>query len=194
MYKYLRELWKKPKKNMPDIYREKLLTFRREPASLRIDKPTRLDRARSLGYKAKKGFVIIRQRVAKGGRKRTTDRGGRRSKHNRILKIADVSLQREAEQRAQKKHLNCEVLNSYLVAEDGHFKWYEVILIDRACPEIMNDKNIKSILMQKRRVYRGLTKAGRKSRGLMNKGKGTEKIRPSKTQNLKVRFKNLRKR
>ncbi|ALV62505.1 LSU ribosomal protein L15e [Thermococcus sp. 2319x1] len=31
----------------------------------------------------------------------------------------------------------------------------------------------------KGRVFRGLTSAGKRSRGLLNKGKGAEKVRPS---------------
>ena len=59
LYKYIKEIWKKPKKNMPDLWRERLIKWRREPVTVRIEKPTRLDKARSLGYKAIKGFVII---------------------------------------------------------------------------------------------------------------------------------------
>ncbi len=191
MYKYLREAWKKPSSLLGEIYRERLLQFRREPATVRIEKPTRLDRARSLGYKAKQGFVIVRQRVGKGGRKRKYNPGGRRSKHARIMKIVDVSLQREAEQRAQRKFMNCNVLNSYLVAEDGQYKWFEVIMVDTAHPQIYNDKNLMFLCTKKhsRRVYRGLTSSGKKSRGLRIKGKGAEKARPSRTQNRKVRKK-----
>ena len=32
----------------------------------RVEKPTRIDRARSLGYKAKPGFVVARAKVRKG--------------------------------------------------------------------------------------------------------------------------------
>ncbi len=44
-----------------DAWRKRLAEWRKEPAVLRIDRPTRIDRARSLGYKAKQGFLIVRQ-------------------------------------------------------------------------------------------------------------------------------------
>ena len=183
--KYIREIWKKPKANMPELYRERLLKWRREPVTVRIERPTRLDRARSLGYRAKQGFVIVRQRIGKGGRMREQFKSGRRSKHMRRLKIVSKNYAQIAEERAQKKYTNCEVLNSYWVAEDGHFKWYEIILVDKDSPQILKDKTIGWISkpQQRGRVFRGLTSAGRKSRGLRNKGKGAEKVRPSNRAN-----------
>ena len=74
-----------------------------------------------------------------------------------------------------------EVLNAYEVGKDGKHKWYEVILIDGKHPRINKDKRTSWILnpANKGRVFRGLTSAGKSSRGLRNKGKGAEKIRPS---------------
>ena len=91
------------------------------------------------------------------------------------------SYQTIAEIRAAKKYPNCEVLNSYWVAQDGLYYWHEIILVDRAAPEILADKNISWIAdkQHKGRVFRGLTSSSRKSRGLRHKGKGAEKIRPS---------------
>jgi large subunit ribosomal protein L15e len=92
-----------------------------------------------------------------------------------------ISIQRIAEQRASKKFPNCEVLNSYWVAEDGKHKYFEVILVDVNAPEILKDKEINWITLknQRGRAERGLTSAGKKGRGLRKKGKGTEKTRPS---------------
>jgi long-subunit acyl-CoA synthetase (AMP-forming) len=44
----------------------------------------------------------------------------------------------------------------------------EVVLVDPNCPEIKNDKNLRWVTSAKnrRRVHRGLTKSGKKSRGL----------------------------
>ena len=179
MYKYIRKAWKKPKQNMPELWRKRLLKWRKEPSTVRIDKPTRIDRARSLGYKAKQGYLIARQRVKKGGHSRGSYLGGRRPKHMRTKMILDKSYKQIAEQRASRKYPNCEVLNSYEVAKDGIYYWYEVILIDKAHPVIRADKNINWITEKQhtRRVHRGLTSAARKSRGLRRKGKGAEKIR-----------------
>lgn len=180
MYKYIRNLWKKSSESMPGLMRERLIKWRKEPASLRLERPTRLDRARSLGYKAKQGFVVVRQRVIRGGHKRPSGMGGRRPKAQRRKMSLDKSYQQIAEERVNKKFPNCEVLNSYAVAKDGVYYWFEVILVDRAHPAVLKDPKIAWIAKKKGRASRGLTSAGKKSRGLMKKGKGAEGVRPSK--------------
>ena len=177
IYKHIREAWKKPKQM--EHWRSRLIQWRREPVTIRIRRPTRLDKARSLGYKAKPGFIIVRQRINRGGKMRPQHRAGRRSKHMRRRLVLGKNYQQLAEERASKKYVNCEVLNSYEVAKDGKHYWFEVILVDRAHPVIKSDKKIAWICNQKGRVQRGITSAGRKSRGLRNKGKGAEKHRPS---------------
>jgi len=188
-YQHIRELWKHPKQNLGDIWKQRLIDWRKEESSVRVERPTRLDKARSLGYKAKQGFVIVRQRVIRGGRQRPQIRHGRRSKHFGRKKIVNKSYQWISEERAAKKYPNCEVLNSYYVGEDGRHFWYEIILVDKAHPQILADKNLNWISRSKnkRRVFRGLTSAGKRSRGLRNKGKGAEKLRPSRAANLKRR-------
>lgn len=178
MYKYVRQAWKRPKENK-ELWSSRLIKWRKEPVTVRADKPTRIDKARALGYKAKEGILIIRQRISRGGRKREKIVGGRRPKHNRLLKILDMNYQQIAEQRANAKYKNCEVLNSYFVAKDGQNYWYEVILVDKCNPNIKADKDINWICSnkQKGRAYRGLTSAGRKARGLRYRGKGAEKAR-----------------
>jgi len=91
------------------------------------------------------------------------------------------SLQWIAEERVARKYPNLEVLNSYWVGETGKHKYFEVILVDPHHPQIKNDPRINWICekQNKRRVFRGLTSAGKRSRGLLNKGKGAEKLRPS---------------
>jgi large subunit ribosomal protein L15e len=189
-YKYIRDLWKQPKANLKEIWQNRLLVWRKENVTVRIKRPTRLDRARSLGYRAKQGYIIIRQRVDRGGRQRETIRKGRRSKHFGRRKNVDKSYQSVAEERSVKNYPNCEVLNSYYVGKDGRELWYEVILVDRSHPQILADSRINWIFKNKHkgRVFRGLTSAAKKSRGLRsNKGKGAEKLRPSRTANIKRR-------
>ena len=91
------------------------------------------------------------------------------------------SIQRIAEERTAKHYPNLEVLNSYWVGEDGTHKYYEVILVDPNHPAIRADPKINWICnpANRGRVFRGLTSAGKKGRGLLYKGKGAEKIRPS---------------
>ncbi|MCG2717621.1 MAG: 50S ribosomal protein L15e [Nanoarchaeota archaeon] len=180
MYKYLAEIYKKPIQNLGDIWKQRLMQFRREPAIIRLDKPTRLDRARSLGYKAKEGYVVVRVKLIRGGRMRPQFKAGRRSKHMRRKKIVGKSYQWIAEERASKKYPNCEVLNSYQIAVDGRHFWFEIILADRK--QVSKYKGMEWLAEGKHqgRVFRGKTSAGRRSRGLRsNKGKGAEKIRPS---------------
>ena len=81
LYKHIRENWKKPKEKMPELWRERLIAWRRENSTVKLERPTRIDRARSLGYKAKQGFIMVRQRVLRGGHRRPTIKKGRRSKH-----------------------------------------------------------------------------------------------------------------
>ena len=173
LYKYIRQAWKKPNNQ------QRLIKWRQEPVTVKVDHPTRLDRARSLGYKAKKGIIVVRQRVNRGGKQRPKFKGGRRSKHMRRRKVLGKNYQQIAEERANKKFPNLEVLNSYEVGKDGKHYWYEIILVDASNPTIQADKNLAWLTNKKRRAYRGLTSAARKARGLRHKGKGAEKIRPS---------------
>ncbi|MEK6974087.1 MAG: 50S ribosomal protein L15e [Nanoarchaeota archaeon] len=167
------------------LFQERLISWRQEDSIQEIEFPTRLDRARSLGYKAKQGIVIVRARIRKSRRIRPTIRKGRRSKHRRRKKVVNKSYRIIAEERVARKYTNMEVLNSYYVFADGKFKWFEVILVDKNHPSIKADKNLNWITKTKhtRRAFRGLTAAGKKSRGLLNKGKGAEKIRPSLAAN-----------
>lgn len=166
MYDYIREKWKSPKEEMPEKWRERLTSWREENAVKRIDKPTRLDRARSLGYKSKQGFVMARARVRKGTRKKKQPKGGRRSKRSGSKYMRNKSKKRIAEERTTKKFPNLRVLNSYWVGEDGKYKWFEVILVDPENPAIKKDEDINWICQpsEKDRALRGKTSAGKKAR------------------------------
>ena len=177
MYKYLADIYKKPKHNLGPIWMQRLIQWRRDPSIVRIDKPTRLDRARSLGYKAKQGYILARVKLIRGGRKRPMFKSGRRSKHARRRKIVGKSYKWVAEERAARKYPNCEVLNSYQIAVDGRYYWFEVILVDRK--QVSKYKGMEWLAKEKGRAFRGKTSAGKRSRGLYRKGKGAEKIRPS---------------
>lgn len=177
LYHFLRQTWKKPES---ERLRELMIEWRSKKAVERVDKPLRLDRARALGYKAKKGFVVVRIKLLRGGRKGPKINKGRRSKRQSNRKVLKMSYQLVAEQRAQKKFPNLEVLNSYYLAKDGKYYFFEVILVDYSRPEIINDPTINWITRNnnRNRVYRGLTSAGKKSRGLRKKSP-TNKSRPS---------------
>ncbi len=172
LYQRIRQLWRKPKENIKELYRERLIKWRREPRFQRIEKPTRLDRARALGYKAKQGFVIVRARIKRGGRKRPLygRRGRKPSKAGISRFTSKQSLQAIVEQRVNRKYPNLEVLNSYWVASDGRYSWYEIIMVDPNNPNIKKDKDLKWITepQHTRRAFRGLTSSGKKARGLKN--------------------------
>ncbi|MGB9714615.1 MAG: 50S ribosomal protein L15e [Candidatus Bathyarchaeales archaeon] len=183
-YKYIAEAWSKPEKSFVDeLMRQRLIEWRRQPAICRIEKPTRLDRARKLGYKAKQGFVVVRVRVRRGGLRKQRPKAGRRPKRMGVKKFKPAkSLRLIAEERAARKFPNLEVLNSYWVGEDGRSKWFEILMVDPSHPAIKADKDINWICQKQHRgrVFRGLTSAGKKVRSLRRKGKGAEKFRPSK--------------
>ena len=157
-------------KESKQLGKQRLIQWRKQHTVERIKKPTKPARARRLGYKAKKGFVMARTRVKRGGRRRRLyGRGGRKPKKAGLVKFTSgKGLQWIAEERAAKRFPNLEVLNSYHVGEDGKSKWYEIIFVDPQHPAIKRDKNIKWITRpaNKRRVRRGLTSAGKKARGL----------------------------
>ena len=183
-YKYIAEAWKKPEKSfLKEIMRERLIEWRKQSVIGRIEKPTRLDKARKLGYKAKQGFVMVRVRVRRGGLRKVRPKAGRRPKRMGVKKFKPAkSLRLIAEERAARKFPNLETLNSYWVGEDGRSKWFEVIMVDPNHPAIKSDENINWICekQHKRRVFRSLTSAGKKVRALRTRGKGSEKVRPSR--------------
>lgn len=165
--------------------------WRREPVNCRIERPTRLDAARSLGYKAKQGVVLIRTRIRRGGLRKGKIHMKRKPSKAGIKKITMAkNTQRMAEERVARHFPNLEVLNSYWVGQDGKHKFYEVILIDTHHPAIIKDKQLGVFCgangnkAHRGRAYRGKTSAGKRGRGLHKKGKGAEKLRPSLKANL----------
>mgnify|MGYP001578294239 FL=1 len=180
MYKYIRKLWNKPKENLGDVWKQRLIDWRKESSTVRIEYPTRLDRARSAGYKAKQGVFVVRQKVPRGGFFRDKAMmGGRRSAHSGRIKNVGKNYQVIAEERAQDHYPNAEVLNSYYVGHDGKHQWFEIIMVDPSHPAIQADKDLAWLIDKRGRSYRGLTAAGTRMRGQRWKGKGAEKNYPS---------------
>ena len=183
MYGHIADAWKKPGEGATrQAQFERMVEYRRGESFVRVHRPTRLDRARALGYRAKQGFVIVRARVRRGSFRKRTINKGRRAKRKGITKITTgKNIQRMAEERTAKRYPNLEVLNSYWVGEDGKSKYYEVILVDPHHPVILADPKINWIAHRQHRgrAFRGLTSDGKRGRGLRNKGYGAEKVRPS---------------
>jgi large subunit ribosomal protein L15e len=136
MHKYLKQAWNDREKNDLERHLRSLsIRWRREPTVHRIDYPTRLDRARTLGYRAKQGYVVVRVRVRKGGARKPRPRAGRRQRALGVTRYTRaVDLKYIAEMRAKRKFPNLRVLNSYYVWEDGTHRWFEAIMRDTHNP------------------------------------------------------------
>lgn len=167
-YKYITEAFQREYKGRDEIYRQRVIGWRKRPAIEKVDRPTNLTRARRLGYKAKQGYVVVRVRVDKGRRTRRKPMGGRKPKSNYRFVQPGQSHQSIAEQRANRKYRNLEVLNSYWVGEDGNYKYFEIILADASKPSV----NVSSAIRQGK-AFRGLTSKGRR-------GRPTKKKKPNK--------------
>uniref|UniRef100_A0A1B0D3P8 Ribosomal protein L15 n=1 Tax=Phlebotomus papatasi TaxID=29031 RepID=A0A1B0D3P8_PHLPP len=159
-YRYVQELYRKKQSDvMRYLLRIRVWQYRQLTKLHRAPRPSRPDKARRLGYRAKQGYVIYRIRVRRGGRKRPVPKGctyGKPKSHG---------------ERVGRRLGSLRVLNSYWVAQDSSYKYYEVILIDPSQNAIRRDPKINWIVnpVHKHRELRGLTSAGRSSRGL---GKG----------------------
>ena len=179
-YKYIQEMFRKKQSDgMRFLLRIRCWNFRQLAAVHRASRPTRPDKARRLGYKAKQGFVVYRVRIRRGGRKRPVAKGQvyGKPKSCGVNQLKNQrSLQAVAEERVGRRCRALRVLNSYWVAEDSTYKYYEVICVDPFHKAIRRDPQIQWICkpVAKHREMRGLTSANRKSRGL-GKGHGYSK-------------------
>ena len=189
-YKYLQELYKKKQSDvMRFTLRLRRWEYRQKNAIHRAVRPSRPDKARRLGYKAKQGYVVFRVRVRRGGRKKPARKGivfGKPCNQGIWVK-AKRNLRSVAEERVGRRCGNLRVLNSYWINQDGIYKWFEVILVDPQHKAITRDPRINWIVnaTHKHRELRGLTSAGRQGRGLRKKGHRASAFRPSRRANWK---------
>jgi large subunit ribosomal protein L15e len=160
-YKYLEELWKKKQSDVLNfILRVRTWEYRQLPVLHRANRPSRPDKARRLGYKAKQGYVVYRIRVRRGGRKRPVSKGivyGKPASQGIVKLKPTRSLRATAEERVGRALSELRVLNSYWIAQDGTYKYYEVILVDPFHNAIRNDPRINWITnpVHKHREIRG---------------------------------------
>jgi large subunit ribosomal protein L15e len=139
--------WTKMWKSNADELKSKTIGWRTEPVIHKIQRPSRLDRAHRLGYKAKQGIIVVRARVGRGGMRKQRPVAGRRPKHLGVVHIKQgTSMRKVAERRVNEKFPNLEVLGSYYLHKDGMYYWYEVILADSNHPSIYKDKEMRSKL------------------------------------------------
>ena len=132
-------LWKE---NAPEL-RSRVIGWRKQNAITRIDRPSRLERARRLGYKAKQGIVVVRMRVGTGGMRKQRPTGGRRPKHLGVTRIkADDDMKTVAERRVLERYPNMKLLGSYFIYKGGKHYWFEVIMADPSHKRIAQDKEL----------------------------------------------------
>jgi len=185
-YKYVQELYRKKQSDVIRfLMRIRCWQYRRYHKLHRVPRPSRPDKARRLGYKSKPGYVIYRMRVRRGNRKRPVRKGivYGKPKNQGINHLKfERNLRSVAEERVAKRVPSMRVLNSYWINQDAMHKYYEVILVDVFHPIIRNDPRINWLCkpVMKHRELRGMTAAGRKSRGLNGKGPKYHRNRPSR--------------
>lgn len=174
-YKYLEEIARNKQSDvLRFLLRVRCWEYRQLAAVHRASHPSRPDKARRLGYKAKQGYVIYRVRVRRGGHKRHAHKGATYGKptNQGVNQLKNQRTHRAiAEEKVGRRCGNLRVLNSYWVNQDSTNKFYEVILVDPSHPAIRRDPRINWIAnaVHKHRESRALTSTGKKSRGI-NKG------------------------
>ena len=134
------KLWKE---NSPEL-RDRVVSWRKQDAVTRIEKPSRILRARRLGYKAKQGIIVVPMKVGKRGMRKKRTTSPRTPKHLAVTRIkAAVNMRQVAERRVLERYPNMSLLGSYFIYKDGMHYWYEVILADASHPRIKKDKELR---------------------------------------------------
>ena len=118
-YKYMEELGRKKQSDTARfLSRIRCWEYRQLPSIVRLTRPSRPDKARRLGYKAKQGVCVYRVRVRRGGRKRPVSKGIIYGKpvHQGVTKLKPRrNLKNQAEEKAGRKCGGLRVLNSYWI-------------------------------------------------------------------------------
>src|ERR687886_3070551 len=110
MHSYMAATWINMWKSNASELKSKAILWRTEPTIHRIRRPSRLDRARRLGYKAKQGIIVVRARVGRGGMRKQRPVAGRRPKHFGVVHIKQsISMRKVAQRRVKEKFPNMEV-------------------------------------------------------------------------------------
>lgn len=109
-------------------YRWRVSAWKKMSTVVRAEAPTNPGRAHSVGYRAKKEFIIVRVRTAKGKRRVAKRALGRKPAKKVKFRSLGFSLARMAEMKAEKDFRNFHAVGSYFVGEDGMSKYFEVVL------------------------------------------------------------------
>uniref|UniRef100_A0A0E0HPK5 Ribosomal protein L15 n=1 Tax=Oryza nivara TaxID=4536 RepID=A0A0E0HPK5_ORYNI len=176
-YRCVSELWRRKQSDvMTFVQRVRCWDHRRQPA---IGRPTRPDKARRLGDKAKQGYVVLPCPSRRGGRKRPVPKGivYSKPKHQGITQL---KFQRNKRSVAEEL-LGASWVHSGCSTPTGTPPNFEIILVDVAHSAIRDDLRINWLCkpVHKHGELHGLTSAGNKYRGLRGKGHTHHKARPS---------------
>ena len=171
-YKYMSEIYRKKQSDvLRYLLRIRCWQYRQLTKVHRVQRSTRPDKARRLGYKNKQGYVIYRIAMRRGGRKRPAPKGAPMCKPKTSGGVKQQkpvrNLQSIAEERVGRRVLGLRILSSYWVGQDSTYKYFEVIMIDIHHKAITRDPKINWMCsnLTKHRELRGLTTAGKSSRG-----------------------------
>ncbi|OIO27400.1 hypothetical protein AUJ16_03620 [Candidatus Micrarchaeota archaeon CG1_02_60_51] len=128
LHEYAVKSFAESSRNRSDAYRKRVSAWRKGKTIQRVEKPLNPLRARELGYKAKKGFFVIRVRTKRGKRVRNSADLGRKPGKNRKRENPGKPWKWFAERKALRSHKNAELIGSYLAGEDGVYKFFEVLM------------------------------------------------------------------
>lgn len=125
---YIEELWKKKQSDcLRFLLRVRCWEYRQLPAIVRLTRPSRPDKARRMGYKAKQGYVVYRVRVRRGGRKKP---------------VPGVSLDGDGDgdgwtggQRCCSRRKNISIGWRRAKSMDGQ-PWGKIVLAGQRCPPV----------------------------------------------------------
>lgn len=144
LYRYLTEAWQGIWKEQRKLLMPRLVEWRRAPAIVRVEKPTRIDKARKVGYKDKPGVVVLRVRLGRKAMRRSRPRAGRRQKALGTKKRkVGLNYVEVAINRAKKRYPNLVTLGGYKLFEDGRYIFIELICVDPSAPQIRSDKELR---------------------------------------------------
>uniref|UniRef100_A0A0E0PWW7 Ribosomal protein L15 n=1 Tax=Oryza rufipogon TaxID=4529 RepID=A0A0E0PWW7_ORYRU len=170
-YRCVSELWRRKQSDvMTFVQRVRCWDHRRQPA---IGRPTRPDKARRLGDKAKQGYVVLPCPSRRGGRKRPVPKGivYSKPKHQGITQL---KFQRNKRSVAEEL-LGASWVDSGCSPPTGSSLWMLLTAPSATTPRI----NWLCKPVHKHGELHGLTSAGNKYRGLRGKGHTHHKARPS---------------
>ncbi len=127
-FKYIAKSFESSLKERSTEFKQRLQKWRKANTIARAEGPSNPVRARTLGYKAKKGYVIVRVKIKRGKRARRKADQGRKPGRTVKYRAPGRSLGFYAENKASLRYPNLCVVNSYPVGTDGVFAYFEVIL------------------------------------------------------------------